>query len=108
MVPQSRNSATLIPAHQAGISDYVCVKDRRQTALISGHGMPSPNRNATVRRILLRSNFVTLGVDVRHVPYRGVRTVTAIRSNWIARPIGSLFNLMQQAGKLAVARGQRK
>ena len=72
MVPQSRNSATLIPAHQAGISDYVCVKDRRQTALISGHGMPSPNRNATVRRILLRSNFVTLGVDVRHVPYRGV------------------------------------
>ena len=37
---QARSVATLVAPHQAGVADNVCSEDRRQSALLTGHGIP--------------------------------------------------------------------
>jgi hypothetical protein len=43
MLAKTRQRAALVAPHQAGVADNVCGQDRRQFALLTGHGnFPRP------------------------------------------------------------------
>ena len=54
-------SDTPVPAHQAGVADNVCGKDRRQFALLTGHGSVPPIFTKHRRRPGLPGNLVRKG-----------------------------------------------
>ena len=39
MLPQARQRAAFVPSHKAGVADNVCGQNRRQFALLTGHGV---------------------------------------------------------------------